>query len=53
MMSGSLQDQWPPSLAAPFNPVLRCQPGVKIVLKGVNAEHFALSFTELWGLSVG
>jgi hypothetical protein len=54
MVTVSLQDQGRPTSTASFacRPI---RPGVKIarLLEEIGAEHFAVSFAELWGLPVG
>jgi hypothetical protein len=54
MVTVSLQDQRRPTSAISVACRL-IQPGVKIaqLLEGTGAEHFTVSFAELWGLPVG
>ena len=54
MVTVSLQDQRRPTSAISVACRL-IQPSVKIaqLLEGTGAEHFIVSFAELWGLPVG
>jgi hypothetical protein len=54
MVTVSLQDQDRPTSTISVACGL-IQPGVKIAqsLEGIGAEHFVVSFAELWGLPVG
>jgi hypothetical protein len=54
MVTVSLQDQDRPTSTISVACRL-IQPGVKMaqLLEGIGAEHFVVSFAELWGLPLG